>query len=477
MAQLPPQTPELPRARVPLRTRSSVSDEIVEQRDSPRILDELRAKIAAGTQPTDAILGTIAVATRALTGASGAAIAMPHEGTVVCVGRSGEIAPELGARLNVDSGISGECLRTGTILRCDDASRDFHVDPEVCRQRGLQSIAVVPLRGQHGRVGVLEAFSTESYAFTDDHMELLGRLAGLAEAAWARGSGTENSAKTEALPTDEESQRANASAALARVGEALTTGLYEEPQAERKWRYKAIASLSVLFLVLVSVFVWRAWYGASIASNSTHPAPVRQVAPAPSAEVAAGVGLTWKPSAPRAISRPNRPLAARAAQSVAEVEISDVSIWQPPESLQPTDRANVTGHASSDSTPSADDVPRIASSGAGQIDLGSVLSASPALPKLGNPISQGIAGGILIHKVQPTYPAEARQLRLQGNVILEATITVQGQIEDLKLISGPALLAKAAINAVGKWRYTPYLLNGQPVSKQVRITVSFLGPQ
>jgi TonB family protein len=433
--------------------------------------------IAAGREPTDTILGTIAVATRALTGASGAAIAMPREGTVVCVGRSGEIAPELGARLNVDSGISGECLRTGTILRCDDASRDFHVEPEVCRQRGLQSIAVVPLRGQHGRVGVLEAFSTESYAFTDDHMELLGRLAGLAEAAWARGSGTENSSKAAAPPTDQESQLANASAALARVGEALTTGLYEEPQAERKWRHRAIAGLSVLFLVLVSVFVWRAWYRASIASNSTHPAPVRQVAPAAGAEVAAGVGLTWKPSAPRAISRPNRSLVAPAANSVAEVEISDVSIRQQPESPPPTDRSKVTGDASSDSTPSADDVPPIAASGAGQIDLGSVLSPSPALPKLGNPISQGIAGGILIQKVQPTYPAEARQLRLQGNVILEATITVQGQVEDLKLISGPALLAKAAINAVGKWRYTPYLLNGQPVTKQIRITVSFLGPQ
>ena len=93
--------------------------------------------------------------------------------------------------MNVDSGISGECLRTGVILRCDDASRDFHVDAEVCRQMGLQSIAVVPLRGQHGRVGVLEAFSTESYAFTEDKMEILGRLAGLAEAAWARGAVTE----------------------------------------------------------------------------------------------------------------------------------------------------------------------------------------------------------------------------------------------------------------------------------------------
>ena len=142
--------------------------------------------IAAGKQETDAILGTISVAAHALTGANGAAIAMPRGGAVVCVGRSGEIAPELGDHLNLDSGISGECLRTGTIMRCDDASRDFHVDAEVCRQLNLQSIAVVPLRGRKGRVGVLETFSTRSYAFTDEHIDILGRLASLAETAWAQ---------------------------------------------------------------------------------------------------------------------------------------------------------------------------------------------------------------------------------------------------------------------------------------------------
>ena len=111
----------------------------------------------------------------------------------------------------MDSGISGECLRTGVSLRCDDASRDLHVDAEVCRQMGLQSIAVVPLRGQIGRVGVLEAFSTEAYAFTEDKMALLERLAGLAEAAWARGAVTEPQAAGPGLvqpvePKEAESQ-------------------------------------------------------------------------------------------------------------------------------------------------------------------------------------------------------------------------------------------------------------------------------
>jgi hypothetical protein len=171
MAPVPPLTPTPPGSpgtRVPVRTRSEFSEESIRQSDAALLFVKLRKMIASDTQSTDTILGIIAVAAQSLTEATGAAIAMPRNGAVVCVGRSGETAPELGDPLNIDSGISGECLRTGVSLRCDDASRDFHVDAEVCRQLGLQSIAVVPLRGQHGRVGVLETFSTHSYAF-DGH--------------------------------------------------------------------------------------------------------------------------------------------------------------------------------------------------------------------------------------------------------------------------------------------------------------------
>jgi protein TonB len=105
-----------------------------------------------------------------------------------------------------------------------------------------------------------------------------------------------------------------------------------------------------------------------------------------------------------------------------------------------------------------------------------VLSASPALPKLGVPVSEGIAGGTLVHKVQPVYPLEARRLHLEGTVILDATITQEGQIENLKLVSGDPVLARAATEAVTKWRYTPYLLNGRPIVKQTRINIKFIAP-
>src|SRR6266849_9786590 len=278
MAPLPPlgpTPPEPPGARVVARTSSALSDEAIRKSDAAAIFVKLRKMIASDTQQTETILGAIAMAAHSLTGATGAAVAMPQGGAVVCVGRSGETAPELGARLNVDSGISGECLRTGVIMRCDDASRDFHVNAEVCRELGLQSIAAVPLRGQHGRVGVLEAFSTQSYAFTEDKMEVLERLAGLAEAAWARGmvpvspvtEGSVTEIQAGAATPAEESRRAS-SVALERVGDDIATGLHRARETERKWRYGALAGLSVVILFLLSVIGWKTWYNASLESRT-----------------------------------------------------------------------------------------------------------------------------------------------------------------------------------------------------------------
>jgi TonB family protein len=481
MAPLPPLTPtppEAPGARVPGRTRSVISAEIVKQSDADVILTKLRQIIAADTQKTETVLGSIAEATRSLTRATGAAIAMPRDGAVRCVGRSGETAPELGARLNVDSGISGECLRTGTVLRCDDASRDFHVDAEVCRQLGLQSIAVVPLRGQHGRVGVLEAFSTRSYAFNDDDMDILGRLAGLAEAAWARGSGTEVRSKAET--TDEEqshftvgeeaSPLAVASDALVRLGETLRTGLHNRLQTERKWRYGTIGGLSVLVLILLSVLGWKVLHYASIASKSIrHPSP--QAAPAEPPDVGA-IGRLPPSHALGYLKVRGRLHSMRLHGRIGPGNKTLGSGFP-----LPSDSGDSVDTDTPGSIPSADDVPQIAPSSASSTDLGSALSTASTMPRLSLPISQGVAGGILLHRVQPIYPPDARRVRLEGDVVVEAMITVEGRVEDLNLISGNPMLAQAAMDAVSQWRYTPYLLNGRPVRKETRITISFIAPQ
>lgn len=75
--------------------------------------------------------------------------------------------------------------------------------------------------------------------------------------------------------------------------------------------------------------------------------------------------------------------------------------------------------------------------------------------------------------VAPSYPVLARQMKVQGAVAIQALIGASGEIQDLRILSGPSILASAAQEAVRQWRFKPYLQNGQPVETQARITVNF----
>ena len=88
-------------------------------------------------------------------------------------------------------------------------------------------------------------------------------------------------------------------------------------------------------------------------------------------------------------------------------------------------------------------------------------------------ISQGVTKGLLIHRVEPMYPPLAKAARVQGDVVLRAVINMNGDIQDLQLVSGHPMLVPAAIAAVKQWRYKPYLLNGQPVEVETTVTVIF----
>jgi protein TonB len=109
--------------------------------------------------------------------------------------------------------------------------------------------------------------------------------------------------------------------------------------------------------------------------------------------------------------------------------------------------------------------------------IGGIISSTPVAVPRAMPqrvrVSQGVTQGLLIRKVQPTYPPLARQARIQGSVLLQAEISKEGTIENLRLISGHPMLAPAAIEAVKQWRYRPYILNGEPVEVETQITVNF----
>jgi TonB family protein len=88
-------------------------------------------------------------------------------------------------------------------------------------------------------------------------------------------------------------------------------------------------------------------------------------------------------------------------------------------------------------------------------------------------VSEGVAKALLVKKVEPEYPQEARDKRIQGAVILQVEISEAGDVKDARLISGHPLLAEAAIEALKQWKYKPYLLNGEPVQVETRATIDF----
>jgi len=124
-------------------------------------------------------LQLIAARARTLLRASGAALALSDAapGFMICRASAGPDAPPVGARLQVGSGFSGECVKTGRLLKCDDAETDSRVDRESCRALGVRSILAAPVRVGEKSIGILEAFCAQPRAFNNGDSNVLQRLA------------------------------------------------------------------------------------------------------------------------------------------------------------------------------------------------------------------------------------------------------------------------------------------------------------
>jgi len=124
-----------------------------------------------------ATLRLISERARSLTRGTGAVIALGRQGALRCRASVGACAPALGARLDASSGFSGECVRTGKALRCDDTEEDPRVEIESCRRLGIRSIVAAPIQYEREIVGLLEVLSNRPYAFEASDITIVERLA------------------------------------------------------------------------------------------------------------------------------------------------------------------------------------------------------------------------------------------------------------------------------------------------------------
>ena len=413
------------------------------------IVAELRRKISSGELGRDP-LPHIIEAALSITGAHGAAIAMRQDNSVFCTARAGSMAPDLGSELSPHSGISGQCLRTGRALRCDDTTIDPRVDAEASRRMGLRSIAVAPL-GQGPTVsGILEAFSPKPYAFSDTHMELLVELADLVMAP----------------------QAARSESVLLKTRQKLAA-------AAKNWK---IALPTAAVLVFVGWLSFRSKAPVSNSSNAlAHPArgavasipadepPVALTKPAPGvravrpkASLPGGVVMASASEKMRGES------ALRSKPQTAALENADDS------APNPNHRSPAVGNPVEQVSTAP---PLAAVSPGADAMLAEILSPSSAIPVLPSMrLSQGLSGGRIERRVDPIYPQQAIRARIEGRVVMRVLVAEDGNVRDVKVVDGSLLFNQAAKDAVAKWHFQPFRLNGQPIQMTTEIILNFKLP-
>lgn len=439
--------------------------------DGSSLLRVLRQSLSTGTQSTDSILNAVAGTARIVSGADGTALAVRTNGIVLCRARNGEIAPEFGAPVNVDSGISGECLRTAMTLVCHDSEEDDRVDPDVCRRLGIRSIVVVPLRGSTGMIGILEAFSARPDAFDGEQISSLRTLAEIAEAACDRDR--------EAPPLALVASPTIIPPVSIVAPKPASKFEFENARrllADKRYWIPAVAAVVLLMVGLVVRLSWKQTGDEIAASAASQP----HAAASDTATSSAQQLVPLKPNAAIVVHQSTPSTGKRVLQNAADVQ-PDPDTADNPISLKNPPAADGAGKtALRPATADNADVPppsiEVAESTAPS-DLLRAASGPTEMPAFGAKVSQGITEASLIRKVEPTYPMDARLRRLSGPVILDATIGEDGSVKTVSVVSGTALLANAAKSAVREWRFSPAKLDGKPIQSEKRITMVFRLPQ
>ena len=484
-----PTSPGPPDPGVPFRPESDVRPSTGKtfSADDYLLIDRLREDAALGRMDLDSILSEATHAARYFTDATGAALALWSQGVVICRARSGETAPPLGAKLDVDSGISGECLRSGRSKRCNDTLTDALVDGSVCQEMGIRSLAAVPLRGERGVVGILEVFSDRPYAFSDSHITLLKQLAQIAVTGRTQTAPKMSppflKASIEAKPLAEPDATAVTASTRFRLpnfdAASKLTFLSQKMKGEegRPWRLGAAG----LVLVVLASLAWMLSRGRGTPASSTQSVQAATTAassptPAPS-ETTLNLVPMGNQTRGSAHTKPAPDVAAgnvveRASKSIV-IERSPALAAEtaPPSGNSSTHREPTEEVQAPDSTVldaglqgSSDGIPA------------SLVATQPSLPSMSLRTSEGVTGGTLRHRVSPVYPSQARLQRVEGPVTLDAVVGEDGNVHDVKVLSGNPILAIAARQAVQQWRYDPFQLNGKPVPIHTQVTIQFKLP-
>ena len=467
--------------------------------------DGLSAEVSAELA-LEVVLNEIVEQACLSTGATGAAIVLLRDGEMVCRASSGANVPQSGARLGSESGLTAECIKTREVQRCDDAQADPRADAEASRSLGVRSVMIFPLLRKGELAGLLEIFSPQPGAFGDRDEPTLEALAQRilknlerASEPLTLPSSPAQSAVVESRPagpvllraTEVEKPWAGSGMGL-NLLDSLNENKEENIPLEASVR-SARAGFDFFSLALGAVVVVCALLLGTIVGvrlGWRRGAAVRgQVI-----KSGAGAGFTARNAVQNTVEQSSAPNGA--AQAGGELGTNAVSaaastgagnVGPADTASRISEKKNRLAAASKpgvkESFPPAGSL-LVYENGKEVFRLlpteeaegGGVQRASAVEPAGTVELSPDAADGSLLHRVEPEYPEEARQQRIQGAVVLNVRIGRDGAIQDVKLVSGEAVLANAAIAAVKQWRFKPRMVNGKPVQMQTKVTLNFRVP-
>jgi len=288
-------------------------------------------------------------------------------------------------------------------------------------------------------------------------------------------------------------QTTSSPAALTEVAAPTFAALGEHEASEGSGGAKKILGIAAVLAVaaVLGYFGWTKFGQPALARHSqsvVQPASAQPAAPqapspaVPSISTSGMPSVTSRPAVAATGSQPAKPSASVGNLPTIRIAANPEPVAKKPEPAPIRVKSEPqTAKAQAQAEESAAQVPSpLGLASANDATLSGVVSSAPASLPRAVPgtlrISQGVSQGLLIKRVQPTYPSTALTMRIQGVVQLEATINKEGIITNLKTVSGDAVLARAATGAVKQWRYKPYYLDGEPVEIQTQITVNFKLP-
>ena len=419
------------------------------------------------------------------TPATGAMIALASGDKMVCRATSGDRVPDTGSFLNTRSGLSGLCVRTREMQRCDDTLTDPRVNAEACQALDVRSIVVLPVLEEKKLWGIIEIFSSDRCAFSDADLLVLQAL-GRDVTHTVRDAVEVGIAApvSDELPVVTETQQEKAET---EAHEILSSGLQDPSRRRRDYRTGALTVAVVALAVLLGWMVgrvgWklsfnRAQYQISTSSEETQTVPqaipqTSQTAIEKETDTAAGPVAGPPPAtkpAPEA-SAEKKTGTKPEAKTVTKIV---TKVGPKPEGVEPADGLVVYEQGKV-----VFRMPAAAKSAPAGIDSGPVQNAvrkeGDGTPET-TAVSPAASDSYLLERVEPTYPEDAKQQRIEGPVVLNALVGTDGAVREVKVVSGDPLLAKAATDAVSRWRFQPHRLNDRSVEFETQITVNFALP-